>query len=142
MKLKLDTNKFSLRLRELMKEKGLTTYSLGDIIYLTPSAISRYINAKMSPKRTTIEVLAKHFNVDTLWLMGISDERDAYLSNENLKNSQEQEKRLILSDDQILLLLNCIKIQQVQSKLLTGKENFQLSEIEMILGDYRENNFV
>jgi len=132
--MKLNTNKFASRLRELMKEKGLTVYSLGDIIYLTPSAISRYINAKMSPKRTTIEALAKHFNVNPLWLMGLDDERDVYLSNEKSENIQE--KRLILSDDQISLLLNCIKIQQMQSELFTGKENFQLNEIELILGDY------
>jgi len=88
----------------------------------------------MSPKRTTIEALAKHFNVNPLWLMGLDDERDVYLSNEKSENIQE--KRLILSDDQISLLLNCIKIQQMQSELFTGKENFQLNEIELILGDY------
>jgi len=134
--MKLDTNKFSSRLHQLMKEKCLTTYSLGDIIYLTPSAISRYINAKMSPKRTTVEALAKYFNVNSAWLMGVNDVRGIYLSNEKLENNQKQEKCLILSDDQILLLLNCIKIQQMQSELLTGKENFQLSDIEVILEDY------
>ena len=135
-KVKIDTNKFASRLHELMREKGLTTYSLGDIIYLTPSAISRYINAKMSPKRTTVEALAKYFNVNSTWLMGLDDERGVYSSSEKLENIQE--KRLVLSDDQISLLLNCIKIQQMQSELLTGKENFQLSEIEMILKDYKE----
>jgi len=135
---KLDINKFATRLHELMKEKGLTTYSLADIIYLTPSAISRYINAKMSPKRTTVEALAKYFNVNSTWLMGLDDERSVYISNVKLENIQE--KRLILSDEQILLLLNCVKIQRMQSELLTGKDNFQLKEIEMILKDYKEDN--
>ena len=136
--MKLDINKFATRLHELMKEKGLTTYSLADIIYLTPSAISRYINAKMSPKRTTVEALAKYFNVNSTWLMGLDDERSVYISNVKLENIQE--KRLILSDEQILLLLNCVKIQRMQSELLTGKDNFQLKEIEMILKDYKEDN--
>ena len=132
--MKLDTNKFSSRLHKLMKEKGLTVYSLGDIIYLSPSAISRYINAKMRPKRTIIEALAKYFNVNSDWLMGISDERGICLLNERLQNVQE--KHLILSDEQISLLLSCLKIQQIQSKLLIGEENIQLNDIEVILKDY------
>jgi len=132
--MKLDTNKFSSRLHKLMKEKGLTVYSLGDIIYLSPSAISRYINAKMKPKRTIIEALAKYFNVNSDWLMGISDERGICLLNERLQNVQE--KHLILSDEQISLLLSCLKIQQIQSKLLIGEENIQLNDIEVILKDY------
>ena len=134
--IKIDIKKFSSRLHELMKEKDSTTYSLGDVVYLSSSAISRYINAKMKPKRTTVEVLAKYFNVNSDWLMGINDERSFYSSNEKLENNQD--KRPILSDDQISLLLNCIKIQQMQSKLLTGKENFQLNDIEIIIKNYKE----
>ena len=135
--IKFNINKFSSRLHELMKENNLTTYTLADIIYLSPSAISRYINAKMKPKRTTIEILAKYFNVNSDWLMGIDDERGIYTLDERLENIQE--KHLILLDDQILLLLDCIKIHNMQSKLFTGKENFQLNDIEMIIKDYMEN---
>ena len=130
--IKLDIKKFSSRLHELMKEKGLTTYTLGDIVYLSSGAISRYINAKMKPKRTTVEAMAKYFNVNPDWLMEIDDERGICLSSEKLQG----EKHLLLSDDQILLLLDCIKIQQMQSKLFTGKENAQLNDIEIILEDY------
>jgi len=132
--IKFNINKFSSRLHQLMKENHLTTYTLGDIIYLTPSAISRYINAKMKPKRTTVEVLAKYFNVNVNWLMGIDDERGICLLDERLINVQE--KHLLLSDDQILLLLDCVRIQQMQSKLFTGKENLQLKDIEMIIKEY------
>jgi len=132
--IKLDIKKFSSRLRGLMKEKGLTTYSLGDVVYLSSGAISRYINAKMKPKRTTVEAMAKYFNVNSAWLMGIDDERGICSSSEK----SQTEKHLTLSDAQILLLLDCLKIQQMQSKLLTGKENFQLNDIEMVLKDYIE----
>jgi len=132
--MKIDIKKFSSRLHELMKENGLTTYSLGNIVYLSSGAISRYINAKMKPKRTTVEAMAKYFNVNSDWLMGISDERETCSSIEKLDNIQE--KHLILSDEQISLLLSCLKIQQIQSKLLIGEENIQLNDIEVILKDY------
>ena len=137
--IKFDIKKFSSRLHGLMKEKGLTIYSLSDVVYLSSGAISRYINAKMKPKRTTVEAMAKYFNVNSDWLMGISDEREICSLNEKLQT----EKNLILSDDQILLLLSCLKIHQMQSKLLTGKENIQLNDIEVILKDYqREENIL
>jgi len=132
--IKFDINKFSSRLHVLMKENDLTTYTLRDVIYLTPSAISRYINSKMKPKRTTVEVLAKYFNVNSDWLMGINDERCIYSLDERLNNVQE--KPLILSDVQILLLLDCIKIHKMQSRLFTGEENAQLNDIEIILKNY------
>jgi len=134
--IKFNINKFSSRLHQLMKENNLTTYTLGDIVYLSSGAISRYVNAKMKPKRTTVEVMAKYFNVNPDWLMGIDDERGTCSLDERFKDIQD--KHLLLSDDQILLLLDCIRIQQMQSKLFTGKENVQLNDIEIILKDYVE----
>ena len=45
-----DINKFSKRLRMLMEEHGLNTYTLANAVYLTPATISRYLNGKMEPK--------------------------------------------------------------------------------------------
>ena len=61
---------FGSRLKYLMEEFNLTTYSLAEAVFLTPATISRYMNAKMEPKRSTIEVLAKYFKVNPAWLMG------------------------------------------------------------------------
>lgn len=62
--------KFGNRLKSLMEEHDLTTYALAEAVYLAPATISRYANAKMEPKRSTVEVLAKYFNVNPAWLMG------------------------------------------------------------------------
>lgn len=70
-----DIGKFSERLRELMEENGHTTYSLADAVFLTAGTISKYLNAKMEPKRNTIELMAKHFNVNPAWLMGYDVEK-------------------------------------------------------------------
>jgi len=72
MKTKPEVNKsvFSERLKYLMGHKNETIYTLADILHLSPPTISRYSNAEMAPKITTIEVLANYFNVSPVWLMG------------------------------------------------------------------------
>lgn len=65
-----DVVKFSKRLKELMEDTGHNTYTLADAVFLTPGTISKYVNARMEPKRNTIELLAKHFKVNPAWLMG------------------------------------------------------------------------
>ncbi|ABO51134.1 putative prophage repressor [Desulforamulus reducens MI-1] len=65
-----DILKFSERLKELMENSNYNTYSLAEAVFLTPGTISKYVNAKMEPKRNTIELLAKHFQVNPAWLMG------------------------------------------------------------------------
>ena len=62
--------KFGERLSYLMEEFNLNTYTLAEAVFLAPATISRYVNAKMEPKRSTVEVLAKYFNVNPAWLMG------------------------------------------------------------------------
>jgi len=62
--------KFGERLGYLMEEFNLNTYTLAEAVFLAPATISRYVNAKMEPKRSTVEVLAKYFNVNPAWLMG------------------------------------------------------------------------
>ncbi len=76
-----DINKFSERLRILMEEHGLNTYTLAEVVYLTPATISRYLNGKMEPKRSSIEVIASYFNVNPAWLMGA--DVDKYLESQN-----------------------------------------------------------
>jgi len=71
---------FSTRLRHLMEEFNLTTYSLAEAVFLTPATISRYMNGKMEPRRNTIEVLAKYFSVNPAWLMG-TEGVERYLEN-------------------------------------------------------------
>lgn len=61
---------FAERLKQLMDDSNENTYTLAEAVFLTPGTISKYINAKMEPKRNTIELLAKHFRVNPGWLMG------------------------------------------------------------------------
>ena len=50
---------FAQRLKRLIESNNETIYT-----------ISRYTTADMAPKITTIQVLAEHFKVNPVWLMG------------------------------------------------------------------------
>jgi transcriptional regulator with XRE-family HTH domain len=66
----LNKELFAARLKGLMDESGETVYSIADIVHLTAPTISRYLNAGMAAKITTVEALARHFKVNPVWLMG------------------------------------------------------------------------
>lgn len=65
-----DQEKFAERLMQLMADNNDTIYSLAEYLHLSPSAISRYTSANMTPKILTIEVIATKYSVNPTWLMG------------------------------------------------------------------------
>lgn len=67
---KINKSVFPERLKELMKEHNESTYSLGDRLHLSAATISRYTSGEISPKITTIQVIAMHYNLNSAWLMG------------------------------------------------------------------------
>ncbi|KAE9633747.1 helix-turn-helix domain-containing protein [Defluviitalea raffinosedens] len=69
-KFKVNKKIFSERLKQLMEEQKETTYTLGELLHLSAATISRYTTGEMSPKITTIQVLANHYNINPVWLMG------------------------------------------------------------------------
>lgn len=86
---KVDKYSFAKRLKELMEENNETTYSVAEVVHLTAATISRYMKGEMAPKITTVEVLARHFNVNPAWLLGYDVPRE--LENINKSNSVEIE---------------------------------------------------
>lgn len=67
---KVCKEKFARRFKKLIEENSETIYTIAEVVQLTPATISRYTTANMAPKITTIEVLAKYFDVSSMWLMG------------------------------------------------------------------------
>lgn len=66
----VDKRVFAERLQSLMREQGETTYSIADLTNLTAPTISRYLSGEIGCKATTIEAIARRFEVDPAWLMG------------------------------------------------------------------------
>lgn len=91
-KVKKNINKelFGQRLKELMNNYGETTYSLGNILNLSPPTISRYTRGEMLPKMTTLKALSSYFNVNEKYLTGESSSiyDDSFLTDTNSDKSQ------------------------------------------------------
>jgi len=79
-----DKKVFGERLFELMRDNNDTTYSLGEFLHLSPSAISRYTSGEMAPKIPTIQAIATKYGVNPTWLMGAQDV-DKYLDFTEIK---------------------------------------------------------
>lgn len=60
-------------LREAAMEKQS---DVAKAVFVSPSAISQYEHGRTTPSRSTLEALAKHFNVTTDYLLGTSPNPD------------------------------------------------------------------
>ena len=70
---KLNSEIFAKRLKELIEENNINLGVLAEITDLSEATISRYKNNKMAPKTTTVRIIAEHFNINPLWLMGLDE---------------------------------------------------------------------
>lgn len=76
--LAIHKDRFATRLRDLLKEKGLTTREAGELLNLSNATISRYQSGELVPKLNTIQLMAKTFKVNEDWLTGVSDHRTTW----------------------------------------------------------------
>lgn len=67
---KINLEVFPERLKEIMKDNNQNLTTLAERVKMTPATISRYSTGKMAPKITTVEVIAREFNINPAWLMG------------------------------------------------------------------------
>lgn len=65
-----DKLSFGARLRLLMQENGDTIYTVASLLSMQASTVSRYVNGQYVPKAPTLEILARHYGVNPVWLMG------------------------------------------------------------------------
>ena len=67
-------------IKKLRKERGLTQEQLGQIIGVQKSAIAKYESGRVENlKRSSIEKLAKFFDVSPSYLLGINDNLDEFI---------------------------------------------------------------
>jgi len=70
-------DKFSKRLKELRKERGLTQEDLSKLSGVSFPTISRYENGQRDePKLTILKTLANYFDVTLDYLVGDTDVKD------------------------------------------------------------------
>lgn len=68
---------FQQRLKELLEEKGLTQSALSKLSGVSTSNITRYLKGEYKAKQDYIYLLARALNVSPVYLMGLSDNREA-----------------------------------------------------------------
>ena len=62
-----------IRLRELRKEKNLSSKALGKEIGVSDATIIRWENATMLPRADYVATIAKFFNVSSDYLLGLEE---------------------------------------------------------------------
>lgn len=72
---KVKLPKFSVRLKELRKEKGLKQVEMADLFGWTEAHYQRVEYGWINVSATTLEFLADYFGVSTDYLLGRSDDR-------------------------------------------------------------------
>lgn len=111
---KVKKEAFAKRLRILMEEYNENTYTIGDIINMSNSTVSRYLNLEMSPKITTIKILAQYFGVNPVWLMGY--DVDKYIN----KVQERQEEYYVYSKNEKELIEMYRQLNEKQKARLEG----------------------
>lgn len=72
------------RLEKLRTEKNLTIVELAEMFHVSKSTISAYENNTRKPNLEILLEFAKFYGVTIDYLLGISDERNIYLTLENI----------------------------------------------------------
>jgi len=71
-----DKMTFSERFKQLRKDNELTLSALASGLKLNIRTVKRYESGEIDPSITTLAVIAEYFNVNTDYLLGISDNRE------------------------------------------------------------------
>ena len=94
--------KFSKRLKELRKERGLTQEDLSKLSGVSFPTISRYENGQRDePKLTILKTLANYFDVTIDYLVGDTDIKETNFTSDEIArifNSLDDDDKRILMD--------------------------------------------
>lgn len=67
-------SKFSIRLKELRTEQGLTQAKLAELLFVDRTTVSDWENRGKEPNYSTLVKLVKILNTTADYLLGISDD--------------------------------------------------------------------
>lgn len=69
-------NIFPTRLREIMKNRGITQKALANAIKMRPQTVSLYTTGQSAPDVNTLRKMAEFFNVSADYLLGLVEDTD------------------------------------------------------------------
>jgi len=76
---------FSTRLKELRETKELSQQKLAEVLSLSRSVVSNYEQGIREPDFKTIKLIANYFTVSTDFLLGVSDIKHSFLTQDEMQ---------------------------------------------------------
>ena len=64
---------FSVRLKQLISDAGITQETLAQAIGYTQRAVSKWVNGQAEPSATAVKLCAEYFEVSADYLLGLED---------------------------------------------------------------------
>ena len=87
--------KFSQRLDDLMKKYDKSNKEIAALLKVDPSLISHYLNDKRKPPSDKLSFLAKHFNVSTDYLLGVTNDPTSSIASEPKAETKKTPEQLL-----------------------------------------------
>lgn len=111
------------RIKQAMKEKGMTQAELSKESGVSKSTLSEWLNDKYEPKQNNIYILSQTLGVSPTWLMGLDVEKDI----KALRHTHAS--LLILNDVSIVYISKRLGHQSID--ITTGVYSHVLEELEL-----------
>ena len=85
--------KISTRIKQIMKEKGMTQADLSKESGISKSTLSEWLNDKYEPKQNSIYILSETLGVNPTWLMGLDVGKENKLDISLIYNELKQPRQ-------------------------------------------------
>ena len=85
--------KISTRIKQIMKEKGMTQADLSKESGISKSTLSEWLNDKYEPKQNSIYILSETLGVNPTWLMGLDVDKENKLDISLIYNELKQPRQ-------------------------------------------------
>ena len=87
---------FPSRLKTLLSDSKVSQQELGAILGVQRQTINMYVNGQIRPDIDALAIIAKHFDVTTDWLLGLTNDRERNpIATDELQLSEEAIKKII-----------------------------------------------
>jgi transcriptional regulator with XRE-family HTH domain len=68
----------SVRVKELMRKKGISAYNLSNYTGISQATLSRILNKDTKPNASNLKSLAEYFQVEQEWLLSGNEDVENY----------------------------------------------------------------
>ena len=101
-----------IRLKQILKEQGITQTQAGEFLHLSQKTISHMVNGESSVTNETADLMIKEFpQYSKAWLLGIDDYK-----------TKNDEMKLYETNEYLKFITNCNKLIEIVLGFVEGLE--------------------